>query len=47
MHTVDMNLLAALDALLAEGSVTGAARRLGLSASAKDKYTQLISLSWQ
>ena len=31
---MDMNLLAALDALLAEGSVTGAGRRLGLSASA-------------
>lgn len=32
-----MNLLAALDALLAEGSVTGAARRLGLSASAMSR----------
>jgi len=31
MDNMDMNLLAALDALLAEGSVTGAARRLGLS----------------
>ena len=29
MDNVDMNLLAALDVLLAEGSVTGAARRLG------------------
>jgi DNA-binding transcriptional LysR family regulator len=37
MDTVDMNLLAALDALLAEGSVTGAARRLGLSASAMSR----------
>jgi hypothetical protein len=27
MDTMDMNLLAALDALLAERSVTGAARR--------------------
>lgn len=32
-----MNLLAALDVLLAEGSVTGAARRLGLSASAMSR----------
>jgi DNA-binding transcriptional LysR family regulator len=37
METPDMNLLAALDALLAEGSVTGAARRLGLSASAMSR----------
>jgi DNA-binding transcriptional LysR family regulator len=29
MDALDMNLLPALDALLAEGSVTGAARRLG------------------
>lgn len=35
--TVDFNLLAALDALLAEGSVTGAARRLGLSQSAMSR----------
>jgi DNA-binding transcriptional LysR family regulator len=34
---MDMNLLGALDALLAEGSVTGAARRLGLSASAMSR----------
>ncbi|WP_245653802.1 LysR family transcriptional regulator [Novosphingobium rosa] len=32
-----MNLLVALDALLAEGSVTGAARRLGLSSSAMSR----------
>lgn len=32
-----MNLLAALDALLAEGSVTGAARRLDLSSSAMSR----------
>lgn len=32
-----MNLLAALDALLVEGSVTGAARRLGLSSSAMSR----------
>jgi DNA-binding transcriptional LysR family regulator len=37
MDGLDMNLLAALDALLAEGSVTGAARRLGLSASAMSR----------
>src|SRR5271169_2972121 len=37
MDTMDMNLLAALDALLAEGRVTGAARRLGLSASAMSR----------
>jgi DNA-binding transcriptional LysR family regulator len=37
MDTMDMNLLAALDALLAGGSVTGAARRLGLSASAMSR----------
>ncbi len=34
MSAVDLNLLRALDALLAEGSVASAARRLGLSASA-------------
>lgn len=34
---VDLNLLAALDVLLAEGSVTAAARRLGLSASAMSR----------
>lgn len=34
---IDMNLLIALDALLAEGSVTGAARRLGLSTSAMSR----------
>ena len=37
MDSLDMNLLAALDALLAEGSVTGAARRLGLSSSAMSR----------
>ncbi|HWA46294.1 MAG TPA: LysR family transcriptional regulator [Hypericibacter adhaerens] len=37
MSDVDLNLLAALDVLLAEGSVTGAARRLGLSASAMSR----------
>lgn len=33
----DLNLVTALDALLAEGSVVGAARRLGLSASAMSR----------
>jgi DNA-binding transcriptional LysR family regulator len=37
MADVDLNLLTALDALLAEGSVVGAARRLGLSASAMSR----------
>ena len=37
MDAVDLNLLVALDALLAEGSVTGAGRRLGLSASAMSR----------
>jgi len=37
METMDLNLLVALDALLAENSVTGAARRLGLSASAMSR----------
>ena len=37
MNDVDLNLLVALDALLAEGSVTGAARRLALSSSAMSR----------
>ena len=37
MDKPDLNLLGALDALLAEGSVTGAARRLGLSSSAMSR----------
>jgi DNA-binding transcriptional LysR family regulator len=37
MSDVDLNLLPALDALLAEGSVAGAARRLRLSASAMSR----------
>ncbi|MGN6579624.1 MAG: LysR family transcriptional regulator [Bordetella sp.] len=37
MSDPDLNLLFALDALLAEGSVAGAARRLGLSASAMSR----------
>lgn len=35
--TPDFNLLITLDALLEEGSVAGAARRLGLSASAMSR----------
>ncbi len=45
MDAVDMNLLAALDALLAEGSVTGAARRLGLSASAMSSNSRAAPVS--
>ena len=37
MADIDLNLLTALDALLAESSVAGAARRLGLSASAMSR----------
>jgi DNA-binding transcriptional LysR family regulator len=37
MDNVDLNLLLALDALLTEGGVTGAARRLGLSTSAMSR----------
>lgn len=37
MDNLDLNLLAALDVLLAEGSVTAAARRLGLSTSAMSR----------
>src|ERR1700712_1965803 len=37
MTEPDLNLLIALDVLLADGSVVGAARRLGLSASAMSR----------
>ncbi|WP_434611375.1 LysR family transcriptional regulator [Pseudomonas sp. D2-30] len=37
MSAIDLNLLVTLDALLSEGSVAGAARRLGLSASAMSR----------
>jgi DNA-binding transcriptional LysR family regulator len=37
MESLDLNLLPALDALLTTGSVTGAARRLGLSTSAMSR----------
>jgi DNA-binding transcriptional LysR family regulator len=42
MKDVDLNLLPALDALLREGSVTGAARRLGLSFSAMSRTLSLL-----
>jgi len=42
MSVVDLNLLTALDALLAEGSVAGAARRLGLSASAMSRTLERL-----
>jgi DNA-binding transcriptional LysR family regulator len=37
MHSIDLNLLIALDALLGEGSVLGAARRMNLSAPAMSR----------
>jgi len=37
MTAVELNLSAALDALLAEGGVAGAARQLGLNASAMSR----------
>ena len=37
MATIDLNLLAALDVLLTERSVTVAAKRLGLSVSATSR----------
>ncbi len=45
MPTVDLNLLTALDALLAERSVTGAARRLGLSPSAMSRTLARLRLA--
>lgn len=45
MEAVDLNLLVALDALLAETSVTGAARRLGLSASAMSRTLARLRLA--
>jgi DNA-binding transcriptional LysR family regulator len=36
-HSTDLNLLAALDALLTHGSVAGAAEAMGLSASAMSR----------
>src|ERR1700754_2279452 len=37
MHSIDLNLLVALDALLSEGSVFGAARRMNLSPPAMSR----------
>jgi DNA-binding transcriptional LysR family regulator len=37
MHSIDLNLLIALDALLSEGSVLGAARRMNLSSPAMSR----------
>lgn len=46
MENIDLNLLFALDVLLAEGSVTGAARRLELSNSAMSRtLTRLRSVT--
>ncbi|WP_421914258.1 LysR family transcriptional regulator [Mesorhizobium sp.] len=45
MLGADLNLLVALDALLAEGSVTGAARRLGLSTSAMSRTLVRLRLA--
>lgn len=46
MTDLDLNLLGALDALLSEGSVTGAARKLGLSPSAMSRtLTRLRSVT--
>src|SRR5579871_3032333 len=42
---IDLNLLIALEALLAEGSVTGAARRLGLSPSAVSRSLDRLRLA--
>lgn len=45
MQSVDLNLLVALDALLTECSVTGAARRLGLSPSAMSRTLARLRLA--
>ena len=45
MGNVDLNLLVVLDALLAEGSVVGAARRLGLSTSAMSRALSRLRLA--
>lgn len=42
MHSMDLNLLIALDALLSEGSVAGAARRMNLSAPAMSRTLSRI-----
>jgi DNA-binding transcriptional LysR family regulator len=45
MHSIDLNLLTALDALLSEGSVLGAARRMNLSAPAMSRTLGRIRLA--
>ena len=45
MESLDLNLLAALDVLLDEASVTGAARRLGLSTSAMSRTLTRLRLA--
>jgi DNA-binding transcriptional LysR family regulator len=45
MATIDLNLLAALDVLLSERSVTAAARRLGLSVSATSRTLTRLRLA--
>jgi len=45
MSDLDLNLLVALDALLSERSVTGAARRLGLSTSAMSRTLSRLRLA--
>jgi hypothetical protein len=37
MHSIDLNLLMALDALLDDGTVVGAAKRMNLSAPAMSR----------
>ncbi|GAA4500747.1 LysR substrate-binding domain-containing protein [Gluconacetobacter tumulicola] len=45
MQNIDLNLLTALDVLLDEASVTGAARRLGLSSSAMSRTLTRLRLT--
>jgi DNA-binding transcriptional LysR family regulator len=45
MHSIDLNLLVALDALLSEGSVIGAARRMNLSPPAMSRTLGRIRLA--
>ncbi|VWC16006.1 LysR family transcriptional regulator [Burkholderia metallica] len=45
MDDIDLNLVTALDVLLSEGSVTGAARRLGLSTSAMSRTLTRLRLA--
>ncbi|WP_346344502.1 LysR family transcriptional regulator [Gluconobacter wancherniae] len=45
MESLDLNLLTALDVLLDEASVTGAARRLGLSTSAMSRTLTRLRLA--